>query len=177
MWCLTIGALSSAFLRKRLLFMTAGVVTVLCVGIAQTDADGNGPRDYGKRSLHMMDYGYALPIEITAIRNFHRDHWLRDLEMEVKNISTKPIYEMYFSLFLPDDKNISGATYGVNLQYGRLELIHPRQRPALDDTPVLPGETILLKVNERLWSGYERHLVDKRWQEPWATTYDWHYSQ
>lgn len=63
-----------------------------------------------KRTLQVMDYGYALPIEITPIRNFHRAHWLRDLEIELKNISTKPIYEVYFNLFLPDDKDDTGAS-------------------------------------------------------------------
>jgi hypothetical protein len=105
-----------------------------------------------------MDYGYALPVEITVIRNFHRPHWMRDLELGVKNISTKPIFEIYFSLFLPDDKNNIGAFYGVNLQYGRIALIHPSQLPSDDDRPIEPGETVTLKVAEPLWKGYERHL-------------------
>lgn len=167
----TIRSLQSAILTKRLLFIKSVIVTLLCIGMPQTTADAieDGQKDRGKRTLHIMDYGYALPIEITGIRNFQRAHWLRYLELELKNTSTKPIYEIYFTIFLPDDRNNTGAFYGVNLQYGRIDLIHPRQRPSADDKPIWPGETVLLKVNEGLWRGYEHHLQMER--VPIASSY------
>ena len=128
------------------------------------------PREQGKRTLHVLDYGYALPIEVITIRNFHRAHWLRDLEIELKNISSKPVYEVYLNLFLPDDKNNSGASYGVSLQYGRLDLIHPSTLPSADDTPIWPGETALVRVHDQLSRGYERHLGSRNIQR--ASSYN-----
>ncbi|MFY9554900.1 MAG: hypothetical protein WAV47_09325 [Blastocatellia bacterium] len=141
-----------------------GSLTLLVlIGIAAAQvyaaqSEGNG-QDTAPRTLEVLDVGYRLPIEIVAVRNLQkREHWVRDLELEVKNVSTKPIYEIYFTLFLPDDKNNNGASYGVNLQYGRIDLIHPRQRPSTEDKPLGPGKTVLLKVSEGLWGGYEYHL-------------------
>lgn len=156
----TIHLLLLAIVRKRLLLIGSAVVAILFVGLVQTGANGiaEGQLDYGKRTLHVMDYGYALPIEVTAIRNFHRAHWVRDLELELRNVSTKPIYEIYFTLFMPDDKGKGGNPCAVSLEYGRLDLIHPRQRPTADDKPIWPGETAVVKVKERLSRGYEQHL-------------------
>jgi hypothetical protein len=143
-------------------------LSILCIGLAQTGADVilEVPREQDKRTLHVMDYGYALPIEITAIRNLYRAHWLRDLEIELKNISNKPIYELYFTLFMPDDRGDAGNPVAVSLEYGRLDLIHPRQRPSADDKPIWPGETALVKVHDQLSRGYERHLRTGNIQPP-----------
>jgi hypothetical protein len=149
----------SGNLKARRMFIGLAALAILCTALAQIGAENLEERmEHGKRTLHVMDYGYALPIEITSIRNFHRAHWLRDLEIELKNISTKPIYEVYFTLFLPDDRDATGASYGVSLQYGRFHLIHPSTLPSTEDKPIWPGETAVVKVHEQLSRGYERHL-------------------
>ncbi len=158
----TVCVLLLDVLRRRSLPIVAALM-ILCAGLAQIGADGNrkGLQDDGDRTLDVIDCGFALPIEITAIRNLHSLHWLSNLELEIKNISTEPIYEVYFGLLLPDDKNNDGNPYGVNLQYGRLRLIDPDQRPSADDKPIGPGETVLLKVDRRLSKGYEHHIQSR----------------
>jgi hypothetical protein len=162
----TLGLFQSKIRTRRSLFLGLIVVSILFVGLAETGADriADGQRDHGRRTLHIMDYGYALPIEITAIRNFHGAHWVRDLELEFENISTKPIYEIYFHIFLPDDTDNSGAPYAIYLDYGRLDLMHPRHRPSNDDKPIWPGESVVMKVNNRLSKGYEYHLMNDKVQ-------------
>jgi hypothetical protein len=169
---LPISLVLSGIFRRRMFLIRSTILAILSVGLAQTAADGiaEGQRDNGRRTLHVMEYGYALPIEITTIRNFHSSHWLRDLEIELKNVSSKPIYEIYLMLFLPDDMPSPGTSYGVSLQYGRLGLIHPRQRPLAEDKPIWPGESILLRVDERLGRGYEKHI--KRQNVPAASSYN-----
>jgi hypothetical protein len=121
-------------------------------------SEGNG-EELAPRTLEVLDVGYKLPIEIVAVRNLRkRQHWVRDLELEIRNVSNKPLYEIYFTLFMPDDKNPMGASYAVSLEYGRFDLLHPRQRASAYDEPIGPGETVVLKVKELLSKGYEYHL-------------------
>lgn len=141
-----------------------GLLTLLMlVGMAAAQVytaqnEDNG-QELAPRTLEVLDVGYKLPIEIVAVRNLRRkQHWVRDLELEIRNVSTKPIYEIYFTLYMPDDKNATGASYAVSLEYGRFDLLHPRQRASADDKPIGPGETVVLKVKELLSRGYEYHL-------------------
>lgn len=75
--------------NSRCVPLALAALSIVCIGLPQTGADERlqEPREAGKRTLHVMDYGYALPIEITTIRNLRNPHWLRDLEIELKNIS------------------------------------------------------------------------------------------
>lgn len=150
----------------RIRFSSGSLILALLIGIAAAhvyaaQSEGNG-QDLAPRTLEVLDVGYKLPIEIVAVRNLQkREHWIRDLELEIKNVSAKPIYEIYFTLFMPDDKGKGGAPVAVSLEYGRLDLIHPRQRPSAEDKSFGPGETVLLKVSEGLWRGYEYHLASE----------------
>ena len=128
------------------------------IGIAQSEGKEQGTES---RTLEILDVGYKLPIEIVAVRNFQSKRWVEDLELEIKNISNKPMYEVYITLFLPDDKDEDGSLYAMSLEYGRIDLIHPRHRPTPDDKPIAPGQTVLLKFDERLSKGYEHHLMTK----------------
>jgi hypothetical protein len=146
-------------------FRCGSLILLLLSGMAVApfcgaQSEGSG-QDIAPRTLELLDVGYNLPIEIVTVRNLlKREHWLRDLELEIKNVSDRSIYEVYFTLFLPDDKGMSGASFGVSLQYGRFELLHPKQRASADDKPIGKGETVLLKVDERLSRGYEHHLAN-----------------
>jgi hypothetical protein len=110
----------------------------------------------------VLDVGYQLPVEIVAVRNLQKsEHWIRDLEIEIRNISSKPIYEIYLDLFMPDDKGPGGVPLAVSLEYGRLKLITPGSLPLTEDKALVPGEAAVLRVNEKLWRGYEYHLANE----------------
>lgn len=122
--------------------------------------------DLAPRTLEMLDVGYRLPIEIVAIRNLRKKkHWLRDLEVEIRNVSTKPIYGVYFLLLLPDDKGSSGLPAGLYLEYGRSELLHRGERASVGDNAFGPGETVIMKADKRVWTGYEIHLTNENLPE------------
>jgi hypothetical protein len=127
-----------------------------------TDQNENNRSDIVLRSLEVLDVGYKLPIEIVSVRNLQRrTHWMRDLEVEIKNVSAKSIYEVYVLLSMPDAKGPSGAPKAVSLEYGRPYLVHPRQRPSDHDKPFGPGETVILKVK----GGLEHHSDDENIKE------------
>jgi hypothetical protein len=164
-------SLLSIILRNRRLLSSSALIAILFVAIANDGSRSvaGGNRDPGKRTLHVMDYGHELPIEITEIRNFHKSHWLRDLEIDLKNVSTKPIYEIYLMLFMPDDRDDGGNSSAVGLEYGRFDLVHPSHLPSADDKPLWPGATVVMKVDERQSTGYEHHLTKQSVQV--ASTY------
>lgn len=114
------------------------------------------------RTLEVLDVGYKLPIEIVAVRNLRKkEHWLRDLEIELRNVSAKPIYEVYFLLLLLDDKGPSGIPVGFDLEYGRSELLHPKERASPRDKPFGPRESVIIKADKRVWEGYEIRIVNE----------------
>lgn len=127
--------------------------------------------DLAPRTLEVLDVGYKLPIEIVAVRNLRKKrHWLRDLEIEIKNVSGKPIYGVYFLLLLPDDKGPSGLPVGLYLEYGRSELLHRGEHPAAGDKHFGPSETVIMKADKRVWTGYEIRLTNEN--VPEQTTYN-----
>jgi hypothetical protein len=149
-------------LRTILFVLLVTIATRSPLAHAQT-VEGDGQSEYKsdhpvQRTLERLDVGYQLPVQILAVRNLTAAHWMRDLEVDVRNVSSKPIYELYLTLFLPDDKDSAGRPYGVSLEYGRLKLIDPDQRPESGDTPIAPGETVVLRVERQLSEGYEDHL-------------------
>ena len=139
---------------------------ILLLGI--TDANGcrsqgeSSEQDIYRRTLEMLDVGYELPIEIVAIRHLQRkEHWIRDLEIEIKNVSAKPIYGVYLTLSMLDDTP-RGVPTAVGMGYSRFELVHPKEHAAASDRPIRPSETAIITVAEPEWRGYERHLGDDR---------------
>lgn len=136
---------------------------ILLLGVAAAHVWGaqreGTEQDMYPRTLEILDVGYELPIEIVAVRNLQRrEHWIRDLEIEIKNVSPKPIYGVYLTLFIPDDKGKSGAPCAVDLAYGRFELLHPSEHSSAEDKPIESGQSVIIKVTEPVWRGYEGHL-------------------
>ncbi len=92
------------------------------------------------------------------MRNLQNEHWMRDLELEIKNISSKPIYHIALTLALPD---LGGQAfhYGVPLRYGEPGkwVIDDIARPG--DMSLKPGETYVFRVSDGLWQGFENYTA------------------
>ncbi|HLL75796.1 MAG TPA: hypothetical protein VK421_11095 [Pyrinomonadaceae bacterium] len=95
-----------------------------------------------------------LPIKI-EVKNLSSERWERDLEVEVKNVSEKPIYYMRFGIAMPDVISSGGNPMGFSLQYGRTRLIFFTEPLRPDDTPIPPGETYTFKLREQEVQGWE----------------------
>ena len=156
-------------MKFKLTFVCSGVLVLL---LGNTAAQVCGAQreaieqNLYPRTLEMLDVGYQLPLEIVAVRHLQkREHWIRDLEIEIKNVSTKPIYGVWLTLSMPDDRGKSGAPCTVDLKYGRSELLHPTEHASAADRPIGPGETAIIKVAELVWMGYESHLTNERVSE------------
>jgi hypothetical protein len=151
---------------KRASGSVCGGVLILLLGIPVAHVRGtqreSNDENQAPRTLEILDVGYRLPIEIAAVRNLRKkEHWLRDLELEIRNVSSKPIYGVYFLLLLLDDKGPSGVPVGFYLEYGRSELLHPSVNASAGDKPFGSGETVIIKAEKRVWEGYEMRLANK----------------
>jgi hypothetical protein len=96
-----------------------------------------------------------LPIKI-KVKNLHRENWARDLEIEVTNTSSKPIYYLFLILTLPEVKSDSNRTMGFQLGYGRNALVDFAAPLQANDVPLKPGESYTLKIPEQFSRGWER---------------------
>lgn len=107
-----------------------------------------------------------LPIKVKvkgekSFKDLKNKHWLRELEVEVKNTGSKPIYYVQLLLDLPDVL-VDGYPLAINLHYGRTELIYPETPVESGDMPILPGESITLKAEAQTVKGYEYHRDELR---------------
>jgi hypothetical protein len=107
------------------------------------------------------------PVEIVAVRNLQNgETWLRDLEVEVKNISNKPIYYLAVTLLFPDipmpppTMRADGTTpsevvAGFKFRYGATRMVNIAELPTPEDVPLEPGRTYTFRVPDTYVEGLE----------------------
>ncbi|MDT7808110.1 MAG: hypothetical protein QOJ70_1923 [Acidobacteriota bacterium] len=93
-----------------------------------------------------------LPIKVKMkkpekLKDLKNEDWLGDLEVEVTNTSTKPVYFVEIALFLPDVEDADGFNFAYKLEYGRIRLAAFEEPIQPDDIPILPGESVTIKVH------------------------------
>lgn len=94
-----------------------------------------------------------------SFKNLANDDWLSDFELEVTNISNKPIYFLDLGLhwFVPDSNSRDGRRTGITLSYGRIDFIDFNTRPVSSDEPLLPGQTHVFTIPEKYQKGWKAH--------------------
>ena len=150
------AALKAALLGLLVAACAAGVVT----GTAQTQDE---EREIENRLPE------HLPIKLKVrnpekVKDLKNGRWLGEIELEVKNVGTKPIYYLYVVLQLPDVK-VNGVTVGYQLRYGRGDFVNLFEPVRPDDVPLLPGESCVLKVEENSVRGYEGGRARGLWHD------------
>ena len=101
-----------------------------------------------------------------AFKDLSNEHWLRDLEIEVKNTGTKPIYFLDLQVHLPDTRGPDGNTIGWDLLYGRTDLVEITAPLKPEDVPIRPGETHIFTIAERFLKGWERIVREDNVHQP-----------
>ncbi len=111
-----------------------------------------------------------LPIKVKIknpekVKDLENDGWLADLEVEVKNKGTKPIYFLDFFIEFVDVKRDSGDNISYSFQYGRSKLVEVvTELPTPEDVPIEPGATHVFKLHEdyvKGWNWYRRRVEQK----------------
>jgi hypothetical protein len=92
------------------------------------------------------------PLTIRQVKNLQSDTWHKDLEIEVKNISTKPIYSILVYLQFPDVP-VSHGVSGFAIVYGERKYIDLRRVGDPQDPHLNPGDTYVFTIPEQMRKG------------------------
>ena len=145
-----------------LLLVTTAVTTLLAVdrvaSSQQPDKLPGNPSPQGDAARERK-IGIGIPKHLPLkfeIRNLNSDRWVYDLEIEVTNTSTKPIYYLDFFITMPGYKSkITGNKLGFWFRYGRIQLVDFAEPVLPDDIPIAPGEKHTFKIPESNAKGWE----------------------
>ncbi|HZH30317.1 MAG TPA: hypothetical protein VEY11_06100 [Pyrinomonadaceae bacterium] len=148
---------------KRRLPMLSLPCLILCGAIALPAAAQTPAKE---RKIAQKTFE-GMPVIISQIKNLHDgDDWLRDLEIEVKNVSRKPIYFISLMMEFPDiaappaEPRADGLTparsiVGFTLDYGDDNLMHVARVATPADKALRPGESYVFRVPREHVSGLE----------------------
>lgn len=105
-----------------------------------------------ERKLKVKEFK-DMPLAIKEVRNLQSATWYKDLEIEVKNISSKPIYSVLAYLKFPDVNADPHRVSGITMEFGLDKYIDIRVIGNPADPRVNPGETCVLRIDEQYWAG------------------------
>lgn len=98
-----------------------------------------------------------MPVRVQKVKNLQSETWNKDLEIEVKNVSSKPVYFILAYLIFPDDKTAAGEV-GFPLTFGKRENILIRRIAEAEDPHLNPDEIYVFTIPEPHRRGFEgRH--------------------
>jgi hypothetical protein len=164
------------WLLISLLIISASVIITTRYGKGQNSAAPGGPRmkvlrrkdqlglkptrqeidrfqgDTEERKLKTKTFK-DMPLEVRAVKNLQSDTWHKDLEIEVKNISTKPIYFILAYLIFPDVPAPGNGQSGIHLYFGDTKNVDVSKIADPQDPHIDPGETFILTIAEQFRKG------------------------
>jgi hypothetical protein len=153
-----------SILRRRNLVPLTAFFLLAVVAFFGFAASGARPQDGTVTSAQnerefKVEIPEHLPIKVKlksekSFKDLKNKKWLRELEVEVKNTGSKPIFYVHLSLHLPD-VHIGGHESGFSMSYGRKALIYPETVVEPGDVPIMPGESATLKAGAQTVKGYE----------------------
>jgi hypothetical protein len=137
------------------------LVGVAAVGFASGAARSGqeGAAAHGEREFKTtFPARVPLKVKVKDEKSFkdplNRD-WLREMEIEIKNTGSKPIYYLYVVIRLPE-MIVAGHQLGFQLKYGRRDLLFLDTPVKPEDVPILPGESITLRPPQSDVRAYEK---------------------
>lgn len=131
---------------KRLpLFLILGTVFVLMIVILDRTAVSSTNAATQDRTLKKIDFR-EMPVRVREVKNLQSETWPNDLQIEIENVSNKPIYFINAVLIFPDDA--PNGTSGIILKYGNPENIDIARIAKAEDEHFDPGKKIVLVISE-----------------------------
>jgi len=88
-----------------------------------------------------------MPLRVRKVKGLQSETWPNDLEIEIENISSKPIYFINAVLEFPDDPAPNGSS-GIKFKFGKLENMDIAKLAQPEDEHVDPGKTVVFTVSQ-----------------------------
>jgi hypothetical protein len=154
--------------------LLAAFATVCAVGIVSSTAQSTQEEKEERKFENTIPAHVPIKVKVKneqAFKNLKNKNWARELEIEVKNTGSKPIYFMYMLMVMPD-VTVGGYPYALQLHYGRKMLVRLNTPIQPDDVPILPGESVTLTVSETQLSGYEKSRDEEKRNDPKKIEFD-----
>jgi hypothetical protein len=147
---------------RRLMFW--GVVILLVVSAVLRVPQQASPvwafQQEAERILHLRTRPPRL-IKIKQARNLNSERWVDELEIEIENLSHKPIYYLSMTLKLPEVPTPLGY-YAFSLRYGDPRLNDFAEQASPKDKPISPGETYVFQVPAHVKPGLKKYLIEAK---------------
>jgi hypothetical protein len=147
--------LQRTFTKRLLLLIILAAVSIFVIkGIyVLGQSQSNAPAD--ERKFKVKEFK-DMPLTV-KVTNLQSKTWHRDLQIEVKNISKRPIYFILAYLVFPGETPPNGEV-GITLHFGRLENIQIRHLADPADPHLDPNAIYSFTIPEPERSGFEaRH--------------------
>jgi hypothetical protein len=135
--------------NRRGLVVLLALVSLLATIFGIMSGSAQTPEKEGREVVDKIPKHLPIKIKIKKekeekVKDLKNEDWIGDLEVEVTNTGTKPIYFLQIVLDLPDVFAPNGVNIAVRLEYGRGELIALDEPLRPDDVPIKPGEVAVL---------------------------------
>jgi hypothetical protein len=138
--------------KRLLLLIIFGAASIFLIkgiyalGMAQPQESPNEVR-----KLKIRDFK-DMPVSLVEVRNLQSETWYEDLEIELKNVSNKPIYFLSAYLEFPDDR-WGDSIYGIRLSWGDPKKLDIRKFADPVADRVEPGKTFVLTIPDMYKKG------------------------
>jgi hypothetical protein len=111
-------------------------------------------QDYQQERTFKLQNFKDNPLSIREVRNLQSDTWYKDLEIEVKNVSSKRIYFILAGLLFPDVP-VGNGEAGVRLEFGERKSLDQHRIPESEDSYVDPGKSVVLTIAQQYTRGLQ----------------------
>ena len=142
--CLTPSKCPTLSRLTRLLLVVL-LFTVVGISSKHSHVDVQRPANMQERQVRIPRSSVNTAVEIIQLRNLEDPRWNERLEVQVKNVSTRPVYFLEVNLLFPDIVNteIDGVPryLVLPLTYGRRDLMRKGNRAKPEDLFLEPGES------------------------------------
>jgi hypothetical protein len=152
----------SIFRRQNLAPLTFTFLFLLvavCGFVVRGAQQSSPPEKEGREVVDKIPKHLPIKVKVRKpekLKDAQNEEWLGELELEVTNTGTKPIYYLHNSVYLPDLFAPNGHNYGFGFQNGRSSLVGHSEPVRPDDVPLQPGEVVVLKVPAIWVEGWKR---------------------
>jgi hypothetical protein len=168
--------LRTLFGRRNLVATFAALLSLVVLGFgfaahtARPTQDGQGESEPTERKFeNAIPAHVPLKVKLKSEKSFkdlENKGWARELELEVKNTGSKPIHYLYVVFLLPDSLLEDGLLLSLPVSYGKNSLSELSTPLRPEETPIPPGESITLKIQEKYSKAYEILREERKWRNP-----------